>query len=188
MHVNVCTPSFTYPVVLLDRWGATDDLATSSLHSSRLSAFLVAALSVMPSIPGCCHPISFSVCLFFALLALCPAGLSWQALKSLLDKCFVSSVNIALGQLSVCICLSPLCRFTERVSSHSKHCRFLITSTGDSVCCYLISCRISVCVFKCLLLYFMSIMHPFLEPNNSRCWGAVSLWLERLTLNPEYQG
>ena len=29
----------------VDRWGATDDLATSSLHSSRLSAFLVAAPS-----------------------------------------------------------------------------------------------------------------------------------------------
>ena len=40
--------TFTYPVVLVDRWGATDDLATSSLHSSRLSAFLMAAPSVMP--------------------------------------------------------------------------------------------------------------------------------------------
>ena len=33
---------------LVDRWGATDDLATSSLHSSRLSAFLMAAPSIMP--------------------------------------------------------------------------------------------------------------------------------------------
>ena len=33
---------------LVDRWGVTDDLATSSLHSSRLSAFLMAAYSVMP--------------------------------------------------------------------------------------------------------------------------------------------
>ena len=32
-----------YPVVSVDRWGTTDDLATSSLHSSRLSAFLMAA-------------------------------------------------------------------------------------------------------------------------------------------------
>ena len=32
---------------LVDHWGATDDLATSSLHSSRLSAFLMAAPSVM---------------------------------------------------------------------------------------------------------------------------------------------
>ena len=37
-----------------------------------------------PSIPGCCPPISFSVCLVFSLLVLCPAGLSWQALKILL--------------------------------------------------------------------------------------------------------
>ena len=32
----------------MDRWGTTDDLATSSLHSSRLSAFLMAAPSVKP--------------------------------------------------------------------------------------------------------------------------------------------
>ena len=36
---------------LVDRWGATDDLATSSLHSSRLSAFLMAAPSVMNEEP-----------------------------------------------------------------------------------------------------------------------------------------
>ena len=42
------TQAFTYPVVLVDRWGATDDLATSSLHSSHLSVFLMAASSVMP--------------------------------------------------------------------------------------------------------------------------------------------
>ena len=39
-------PCLAYPVVSVDRWGATDDLATSSLHSSRLSAFLMAAPSV----------------------------------------------------------------------------------------------------------------------------------------------
>ena len=62
---------------LVDRWGATDDLATSSLHSSRLSAFLMAAPSVMPD-----HSGMLSSHLFFCLplLALCPAGLSWQAL------------------------------------------------------------------------------------------------------------
>ena len=32
----------------VDRWGTTDDLATSSPHSSRLSAFLIAAPSVKP--------------------------------------------------------------------------------------------------------------------------------------------
>ena len=32
----------------MDRWGTTDVLATSSLHSSRLSAFLMAAPSVKP--------------------------------------------------------------------------------------------------------------------------------------------
>ena len=35
-------------VVLVDRWGATDGLATSSLHTSHLSVFLMAAPSVMP--------------------------------------------------------------------------------------------------------------------------------------------
>ena len=39
-------PCLAYPVVSVDRWGTTDDLATSSLHSSRLSAFLMAAPSV----------------------------------------------------------------------------------------------------------------------------------------------
>ena len=41
-------PCLAYPVVSVDRWGTTDDLATSSLHSSRLSAFLMAAPSVKP--------------------------------------------------------------------------------------------------------------------------------------------
>ena len=45
---KVDSPHLTCPVVLVDRWGATDDVATSSLHSSRLSAFLMAASSVMP--------------------------------------------------------------------------------------------------------------------------------------------
>ena len=42
------TSCLAYSVVLVDRWGATDDLATSSLHSSRLSVFLMAAPSDMP--------------------------------------------------------------------------------------------------------------------------------------------
>ena len=41
-------PCLAYPVVSVDRWGTTDDVATSSLHSSRLSAFLMAAPSVKP--------------------------------------------------------------------------------------------------------------------------------------------
>ena len=41
-------PCLAYPVVSVERWGTTDDLATSSLHSSRLSAFLMAAPSVKP--------------------------------------------------------------------------------------------------------------------------------------------
>ena len=57
----------TYPVVLVDRWGATDDLATSSLHSSRLSAFLMAAPSVMPV-----HSGMLSSHLFFCLPRLLP--------------------------------------------------------------------------------------------------------------------
>ena len=54
---------------LVDRWGATDDLATSSLHSSRLSAFLMAAPSVMPVHSGmlsshlfCCLPLLLPPC------------------------------------------------------------------------------------------------------------------------------
>ena len=59
--------TFTYPVVLVDRWGATDDLATSSLHSSRLSAFLMAAPNVMPV-----HSGMLSSHLFFCLPRLLP--------------------------------------------------------------------------------------------------------------------
>ena len=58
---QLCLP-FAYPVVLVDRWGATDDLATSSLHSSRLSDFLMAAPSVMPV-----HSGMFSSHFFFCL-------------------------------------------------------------------------------------------------------------------------
>ena len=39
--------TFTYLVVLVDRWGDTDDLATSSLHSTRLSVFLMAAFLIV---------------------------------------------------------------------------------------------------------------------------------------------
>ena len=52
---------------LVDRWDAKDDLATSSLHSSRLSAFLVAAPSVMPV-----HSGMLSSHLFFCLSLLLP--------------------------------------------------------------------------------------------------------------------
>ena len=67
---------------LVDRWGATNDLATSYLHPFRLprggaqrhaSPFRHV---VLPSL--------FSVCLSFSLLVMCPAGLSWQVLKILL--------------------------------------------------------------------------------------------------------
>ena len=63
LHLHI----FTYPVVLVDRWGATDDPATSSLHSSRLSAFLMAAPSVMPFNSG-----MLSSHLFFCLPLLLP--------------------------------------------------------------------------------------------------------------------
>ena len=52
---------------LVDRWDDTDDLATSSLHSSRLSAFLMAAYSVMPV-----HSGMLSSRLFFCLPLLLP--------------------------------------------------------------------------------------------------------------------
>ena len=52
---------------LVDRWGATDDLATSSFHSSRLSAFLLAVYRVMPV-----HSGMLSSHLFFCLPLLLP--------------------------------------------------------------------------------------------------------------------
>ena len=52
---------------LVDCWGATDDLATSSLHSSHLSAFLMALPSVMPV-----HSGMLSSHLFFCLPLLRP--------------------------------------------------------------------------------------------------------------------
>ena len=60
-------PCLAYPVVSVDRWGTTDDLATSSLHSSRLSAFLMAAPSVKPV-----HSGMLSSHLFFCLPRLLP--------------------------------------------------------------------------------------------------------------------
>ena len=68
--------------ILVDRWSATDDLATSIPLVSPLSSWRRPVSS--PSIPGCCLPISFSVCLVFSLLGLCLAWLSWQALMILL--------------------------------------------------------------------------------------------------------
>ena len=68
LQTNIYTiPQLTYPVVLVDRWGATDDLATNSLHSSRLSVFLMAAPSVMPV-----HSGMLSSHLFFCLPLLRP--------------------------------------------------------------------------------------------------------------------
>ena len=60
-------PCLAYPVVSVDRWGATDVLATSSLHSSRLSAFLMAAPSVKPV-----HSGMLSSQLFFCLPRVLP--------------------------------------------------------------------------------------------------------------------
>ena len=60
-------PGLAYPVVSVDRWGATDDLATSSLHSSRLSAFLMAAPSVKSV-----HSGMLSSHIFFCLPRLLP--------------------------------------------------------------------------------------------------------------------
>ena len=68
-HVNTGTCSLHLHLSrsVVDRWGATDDLATSSLHSSRLSAFLMAAPSVMPV-----HSGMLSSHLFFCLPRLLP--------------------------------------------------------------------------------------------------------------------
>ena len=67
-------------------------------------------------IPGRCPPISFSVCLVFSLLALCPAGLSWQALKILLCARTISicvvllwSRGLRVAQLLAEFCFAPLC-------------------------------------------------------------------------------
>ena len=59
-------PCLAYPVVAVDRWGATDDLATSSLHSSRLSAFPMAAPSVKPVHSGMLSSHLCSVCFVFS--------------------------------------------------------------------------------------------------------------------------
>ena len=80
---------------LVDRWGATDDLAISSPIpvASQPSSWRRPASCQF--IPGCCPPMSFSVCLFFSLLALGPAGWSWQALYILL-RARTISVCVAL--------------------------------------------------------------------------------------------
>ena len=76
--------TFTYPIV----WWTVGALqmtwqpAPSNPIASQPSSWRRPASCL--SIPGCCPSISFSVCLSFSLLALCPAGLSWQALKILL--------------------------------------------------------------------------------------------------------
>ena len=67
---KIAAPCLALPcpcLVLVDRWGATDDLAASSIHSSRLSVFLVAAPSVMPV-----HSGMLSSHLFFCLPLLRP--------------------------------------------------------------------------------------------------------------------
>ena len=80
-----------------------------------------------PSIPWCCPPISFSVCLVFSLLALCAAGLSWQALKILLCASTISTCVVLLwsrglrgAQWLAEFCFAPLrwrwglCRWCRR--------------------------------------------------------------------------
>ena len=68
--------TFTYPVVWLTVGAPqmTRQPASSIPLASRPSSWRRPASC--QSIPGCCPPISFSFCLFFSLLALCPAGLS----------------------------------------------------------------------------------------------------------------
>ena len=61
-YLIVCRLHLHLSCSLMDRRGPTDDLATSSLHSSRLSAFLMAAPSVMPV-----HSRMLSSHLFFCL-------------------------------------------------------------------------------------------------------------------------
>ena len=62
------TFTFTYPIVM-DRRGATGVLATNSLHSSRLSAFLKVSLSCSPV-----HSFILSHHLFFCLPLFLPPG------------------------------------------------------------------------------------------------------------------
>ena len=65
---SVFTFTFTYPLVM-DRRGATGVLATNSLHSSRLSAFLKVSLSCSPV-----HSFMLSSHLFFCLPLFLPPG------------------------------------------------------------------------------------------------------------------
>ena len=75
---------FTYPVV----WWTigAPHMTLQPAHSIPLASqpFSWRRTASCPSILRCYPPISSSVCLFFSLLALCPAGLSWQALYILL--------------------------------------------------------------------------------------------------------
>ena len=71
---------------LVDRWGVTDDLATSSLHASHLSAFLMAAYSVMPVHSGLLDGINliFEMSVIFLslqmVLSLASATVAWAIL------------------------------------------------------------------------------------------------------------
>ena len=92
-----------------------------------------------PSIPGCCPPISFSVCLVFSLLALCPAGLSWQALKILLCARTISVRVVLLWsrglrgvQWLAEFCFAPL-RWRCGLCSNYKQFHLNYTINGNTI-------------------------------------------------------
>ena len=111
-YTNTC---LAYPVVLVDRWGATDDLATSSLHSSRLSVFLMAAPSVMPVHSGMlsshlffCQPLLRPPCIVPCRIVLaspedlvmCPYHFSL--------RCFTVVKRSSWGPMACQFCFAPL--------------------------------------------------------------------------------
>ena len=88
----------TYPVVW---WtvGATQMIwqpAPSMPLASQLFSWWRTASC--PSILGCCPPVSSSVCLFFSLLALCPACLSWQVLQVFYMPVLFQFASLYCGQ------------------------------------------------------------------------------------------
>ena len=93
---NMCLISSSY--LSLNRWGTTDDFATSFLH---FSLFSTALWDLPNNIPCCCLPTSSSVCLVFFPLSLCLARLFWP------DQMNVASLKIWKESLR-CLMSPPL--------------------------------------------------------------------------------
>ena len=120
-------PCLAYLVVSVGRWGVTDDLATSSLHSSRLSAFLMAAPSVKPV-----HSGMLSSHLFFCLPRLLP---SWTVPCMIVlaspDDLVMCPYHLSLRCLTV----------VRRFSWGPMACRVLFRTSSLEWCGFCMWCR-----------------------------------------------